>query len=261
MVIGPAADGLRSAPSPPATPLAARSTPASFSPISQPASAAISVRSLLSAEMADAEHAALHFTEPGAEREVEALVDELPYRIGIDAGRHHHAGEHRRIARRVGALDRQPPRLHGSAHACAPARVPREHVIEAFGEQHVERFAQAVEQVGVRRRRPVAVDVHGDDLVPGPEGARQGGPLGCFERARRNRVEADAGRQHQALLRAADGDVDAPFVVAQIGRAEAGDRVDEEERRMVRRVDRLAHGGDVGEGTGRGLVVHDAGPP
>ena len=49
------------------------------------------------AEVADAEHAALDLAQAGAEREVEALVDELAQRVGVDARRRDDAGQHRRI--------------------------------------------------------------------------------------------------------------------------------------------------------------------
>ena len=96
------------------TPLPARRTPASFRPISQPARVGEQGQVVAVAEVADAEHAALDLAQAGAEREVEALVDEAAHRVGVDAGRHDHAGQHRR----VGA----PARRTGSA---APRRRPR----------------------------------------------------------------------------------------------------------------------------------------
>ena len=71
-------------------------------------------------------------------------------------------------------------------------------------------------------------------------------------------VERHAGRQHQALLRAADGDVDAPFVVPVVGRGERGDGVDEEQRRMAGGVDRLADFRDRRQAAGRGFVMQNA---
>ena len=69
------------------------------------------------AEVADAEHAALDAAQAGAQRQVEALVDQLAQRVGIDAAGRDHAGQHRRVHGRVGALDRQAPGL-------APRRAP-----------------------------------------------------------------------------------------------------------------------------------------
>src|SRR5262249_33911851 len=48
-----------------------------------------------------------------------------------------------------------------------------------------------------------------------------------------HRVERHAGRQHQALLRAADRDIDAPLVVAIVGRSKRGDGIDQKQRRMA----------------------------
>ncbi len=73
-----------------------------------------------------------------------------------------------------------------------------------------------------------------------------------------DRVEREPRRKHQALLRAADGDVDFPLVVAIVDRAERGDGVDHEQRRMAGAVDRVAHVLHAARHAGRGLVVHDA---
>src|SRR5699024_2013797 len=72
------------------------------------------------------------------------------------------------------------------------------------------------------------------------------------------RVEGKAGRQHHALLGAGYRNVDPPVVVAVVGRAEGGDGVDLQQRRMAGRVDRLPQGGDVRGDAGGGLVVHRA---
>ncbi len=193
------------------------------------------------AQVPHAEHPAPHLAEARAEREVEALVDQPAQRVRVHALGHDHAGEHRRVQARFGALGGQAPGRHGGAHAGGPALVARENVRQALVEQHVERLAQAVQQVRVGRVGPVAVRVHRDDLVPGPERARQLRVLRSLHRARRQRVEADARRQHQALLRAADRHVHAPFVVPVVGAGEARDRVHHQQRRMLRGVDRAPH--------------------
>src|SRR6478672_9874422 len=97
------------------------------------------------AEMADPEHAALDLAEAGAEREVEALVDQPAHRVGVDAGRHDHAGQHRRPALRLDALDRQLPGVDGGANALGPALMAGEDVVEPLAEQHLERLVEAVE--------------------------------------------------------------------------------------------------------------------
>src|SRR5918996_559138 len=68
------------------------------------------------------------------------------------------------------------------------------------------------------------------------------------ERALGHGGEAEAGRAHQRLLGAGHDDVDAPVVLAQLGGAEAGDRVDRE--------DHAVPGGDLGD---RLDVMDDAG--
>ena len=93
------------------------------------------------------------------------------------------------------------------------------------------------------RPEPSAVGL--EDRLPVEVRARQPRPLGSSQRLRAHGVEAEAGRQHQALLRAADGDVDAPLVVPVVDRPERGDRVDQEQGVGPRGVDRLAHLGDA----------------
>ena len=91
-----------------------------------------------------------------------------------------------------------------------------------------------------------------------PEAARQLRLLARGKGLLRHRVEADARRQHQALLRSRHGDIHAPFVMAIVGACEAGDRIDQEERGMIRGVDGAPHGRDVRGDARRRLVVHDA---
>src|SRR3546814_8133393 len=63
---------------------------------------------------------------------------------------------------------------------------------------------------------------------------------------------------HEALLRAGDGDIDAPLVVAVVDRRQRRDGVDHQQGRVAGLVDRLAHLGDAACAAGRGLVVADA---
>ncbi len=100
--------------------------------------------------------------------------------------------------------------------------------------------------------------VHGDHLVPCPERLRQLGGLRRRQRLVAHGIERHAGRQHQALLRAANGDVDAPFIVAIIGGSQRRDRIDQIERRVLGAIDRLADLGDWREAAGCGLIVQDA---
>ena len=98
-----------------------------------------------------------------------------------------------------------------------------------------------------------------EHLVPGPERPRQlRAVLRRRERLVADRVERQARRQHHAFLRTGDGDVDAPLVVPIVDRAERGDRVDHQQRRVPGGIDGRADVVDVGQRPGRGLVVHDA---
>ncbi len=71
-------------------------------------------------------------------------------------------------------------------------------------------------------------------------------------------IERQARGQHQAFLRAGDGDVNAPLVVTVIDRGERGDRVDHVERGMARGIDRLSDRTDAAGHAGGSFVVHDA---
>src|SRR5947208_1478565 len=80
------------------------------------------------------------------------------------------------------ALDSRAPAAHSPTRRFGNACVPREYGIESFGKKHVERFVQAVEQIGRRRVRKIAARVDRDHLAPVPVRARQLGTLRCFER-------------------------------------------------------------------------------
>ena len=152
----------------------------------------------------------------------------------------------------------EAPGLHRAARRFGEAVVAREHVVEAFLVQHLDADDEAVQHLRRRRVGEEADLVHVEHVVPGEERLRQLRGLVRLQRLVADRVERHAGRQHQALLRAADRDVDAPFVVAVVGRGERRDGVDHEQRRMAGGVDRLADLRDRRQRAGRGLVVQDA---
>jgi hypothetical protein len=61
------------------------------------------------------------------------------------------------------------------------ALVAGEDIVQALTEDHVQRFGQSIEQVGVGGVRPVTGLVHLDDFVPGPEAAGQSTALAGFD--------------------------------------------------------------------------------
>src|SRR5215208_4161252 len=209
------------------------------------------------AEVADAEHRVGERSEAVAERHVAALEDLGPQAVGRTPLRQPHRGERGRIFAWIAALDLEAPVPHRPPRRLGGAVVAGEDVVESLLVQHAERDLQALQQVGRGRVGEIALFIRGDHLVPGPERPRQLRLLRGRERLVGDRVEGQARRQHQPLLRAADRDVDAPLVVAVVDRAERRDRIDEEQRRMSGLVDRAADRGDAGGDAGRGLVVDD----
>src|SRR5215211_664663 len=209
------------------------------------------------AEVADAEHRVGERPEAVAERHVAALEDLGPQAVGRMPLRQPHRGERRRIFAWIAALDLEAPEPHRPPCRLGGADVAGEDVVQSLLVQHAERDLQTLQQVGRGRVREIALFIRGDHLVPGPKRPRQLRLLRGRERLVGDRVEGQARRQHQPLLRAADCHVDAPLVVAVVDRAERGDGVDEEERRMSGLVDRAADRGDARGDAGRGLVVDD----
>ena len=167
-------------------------------------------------------------------------------------------GERRRIALRILADDVETPVLDRAAGGFGQPVVTREHVVETFLVQHRDAFVETEQHQCSRRVGEIAGLVHVQHVVPREERLRQLRGLAGVQRLRAERVERHAGRQHQTLLRAADGNVHAPFVMAIVGRGERGNGIDQQQRRMTGCVDRLAHAGDVGECAGRGFVVQHA---
>ncbi len=210
------------------------------------------------AEMADAEDLAGDLAEAGAERDVVLLQRDLAEAVGVMARRHQDAGQHGRLLGRVLAEHFESPGLDRGAAGAGKALMAGKDVVEPFLVQHGDAFGEAVQHLRRRRVGEEADLVHVEHVVPRPE------RLGELRRLRRRQrlvahgVERHAGRHHQSLLRPAHGHVDAPLVVAIVGRGERGDGVDEQQRRMAGRVHRLANVRDRGETAGRGLVVQHA---
>ncbi len=208
--------------------------------------------------MADAEDLALHFAEPGAERHIEPVEDDVAHPVGVIPVRHQHRGQRVRVFARLNAQHFETPAGDGAPRRLAVAGMACEDGVEPLlFEQHLQRLAQPEQQVGRRRvgEKPgLPGFLH---RLPVPIGARKLRAFRRGERLVRDGVEAEPGRQHQPLLRAADRHVDAPVVVAVLDRSQGGDRIDEQERRMPCGIDLPADIGDAaGDARGR-LVVHD----
>jgi len=69
--------------------------------------------------------------------------------------------------------------------------------------------------------------------------------------------ETETGRQHQTLLRTADGEIDTPLIHAEIDTADRAHAIDSEQGRMARVVENAAHGGKVARDPGRRFVMRD----
>src|SRR6267142_3148975 len=108
------------------------------------------------AEMPDAKYFSGQTPEPGAERHVVGLEDDLAQPVGVVPCGHHRRGERVRIFLGHGAQDLQAPGSHCTARRLGMARVARKDVGQPFIPEHLQGFVQAVEQVGRRRIREVA---------------------------------------------------------------------------------------------------------
>ena len=163
-----------------------------------------------------------------------------------------------RVGLGIAAQDLEAPGGDGGTRRLGMASVARKDRVEPFLQQHVAGFAEAVEQVGGGRVGKPAVGIGRQHLVPVPECLHHIRRLGGFDRLLAHRVEGEAGRQHQALLRTCHRDVDAPGVVAIVDRSQRGNRIDQEESRVLGRVDGLTNGRNVAHHARGSLVVDDA---
>ncbi len=171
--------------------------------------------------MADAEDLARELAQARAERHVEALEHDLAERVGVVALGHQRprsATSCIRPDRRTGS--RGPRRAPRGASLRLPV-VAREHVGEAL-----RRAASRAPRAGRRAGWSPACTGSSRSRWSRSSRSQSQYERGSFAACRRgerlgaDRVERQARRQHQPLLRAADGDVDAPFVVAVVDRAE-----------------------------------------
>ena len=141
-----------------------------------------------------------------------------------------------------------PSARHAGAGGPGEQRVAGEDPLEALVEDQVERDVEPEDERHRRGERAVALALAGGGPRPVEVVAPAGSSGGELERARRHGGEREPGRAHQRLLGSGDDDVDPPRVLAQLGRAEPADRVDDEHG--------AAGAGDLGD---RLDVVHDTG--
>src|SRR3954467_3357971 len=134
------------------------------------------------AEVADAEHRVGERPEAVAERHVAALEDLGPQPVGRMPFRQPHRGERGRIFAWIAALDLEAPMPHRPPCRLGGAIMAGEDVVESLLVQHPERDLEALQQVGRRRIREIALFIRGDHLVPGPNQSRQRRLLLCRER-------------------------------------------------------------------------------
>ena len=190
--------------------------------------------------MANAEDFIGEFGKPRAERDIEFFEYEFAKRIATLSLGHEDGGHHRRMKLRIPADDIKPPMCNRSAYRFAIAFMTREHIVEPLLVKHVYGFIQAIEERSRGRIREETGFVLRLHIIPGEKGAVHLCTLRCSHRFVADRGETQTWWQHETFLRTANGDIDAPFVMAIIDSRKRGDRIDHEQRRMVRSIDRFA---------------------
>src|SRR5262249_54899349 len=156
----------------------------------------------------------------GAEREIVASVRNIDYLGAIEARRHHNGGH--RVGIPLGLLGAklEAPYPNRGAGGAGQIMMSGEEVLEAILLHDVERPPQAMQERQRRRIREVAGGVRLDLIVqievsvPAIAVLHRGNGLPA--RAH----DAETGGKHEALLRAGDGEVDAPIVEAEIDAAD-----------------------------------------
>ena len=171
---------------------------------------------------------------------------------------HHDGGQRRTQGLWIGTEHFKPPGRNGTTRCLRKTGVAGKDVGQSFFQQHVAGFAESVQQGGGGGVGPEAVLVGFQDFAPGPI---RFGQIRSFRRRNRlfaHRIEGQARRQHQPLLRAGHGDVDTPFAVPVVDRGQRGNGVHHQKRGVLCAVDGATHCRDIRGDTGGGLVVHDA---
>ena len=206
--------------------------------------------------MADSEQLARHLRQPGAERQVVAPEGDIDDVCAVDTFGHQDGRDGVRIPlRRLSAKLHTPAVEDRGTHARGEVGVARQNVFEAFFLDHVQRFTQAVEHRQRGRVREVSGAVGLDHVAEVEKAARLRRLLTCGQCLLAGADDAQAGWQHQALLRTADAQVDAPLIHAEVDTAKRTDGVYHQQCRVVAGVERGAHGSDVGGDAGSGFVL------
>ena len=151
----------------------------------------------------------------------------------------------------------RPQAFDRGARAAGEMMMPGKDVLEPLLLEDGERLAQPVEQRQSRRVGEIAGRVCPHLVAEIEIGLAALGVLHRRERLLARADEAEARRQHETLLRAGDGEVDAPLVEAEIDARDRAHAVDIEHGRMLGGVERAAHGSDVAGDAGGGLVMDD----
>mmetsp|Transcript_15485 Transcript_15485/g.41582 ORF Transcript_15485/g.41582 Transcript_15485/m.41582 type:complete len:225 (+) Transcript_15485:479-1153(+) len=161
------------------------------------------------------------------------------------------------------------PRADGPAHGLCHALMSSPHIVHTFLlEKHDEGLAQTVQHRNAWRVREVADLVVVELVAPGEEHARQRRPIDVvrillpikrvFESRGSSAHKAEAGREHETLLRACYGNIDAPGVHVEFDRADRGHTVYQKHCIVFERIEHLAHSVHVCVHASGGLVLHDA---
>ena len=158
---------------------------------------------------------------------------------------------------RVLGAELEAPGGDGPAHAFGQPVVAGEDIVETFVEQQVDRGPQCTEHVERRRIGEEAVLVGAHHVIEVEVAAAHAGLLAGGQRLLRHAEDGEARRHHEALLRARDADVHAPFVHAEVDGGERAHGIDEEQGRVVCLVHGAAHGGNIAGDAGGRLIVSD----
>ena len=207
--------------------------------------------------MTDAEHLSGHIAEARAEGHAIGCLGMGHDAICVKTLRHADGRHGVRIQLRTRCADLKTPGPDGGAHAGCDTMMAGKDVFQAFLQQHAARLIEAV-QHPVGRRIGIAACGCGRRHVLQVEIAAGQPALLCrFHRFGRKRHDAEARREHEAFLRASDGDIHAPVVKAEIHAGDGADTIHEQERRVRSCIERFAHIGHVGRHAGCGFVMCD----